>query len=159
MTSDEAANSNADLTLQLSADELNIAREILRREREATQPLEEATFSHEHLLAVEVFGFPRLVVAVERDLIIGRSDAANHYYPDIDLSPYGGQRMGVSRRHALLRRINAELYLADYNSRNGTMINEHRLPPQVLHKLRSNDTLAFGTLRLRIRFISASEAE
>lgn len=157
MKSDEGADRVTDSTVQISVDALKLARDAYHGERDATQPLDKAVFTDQHRLALEVVGFPRLIVPVDRDLILGRGDNLSEYRPDIDMGPYGGHRMGVSRRHGVLRRIANEVYIADLESRNGTMINEHRLPPHTLHMLRSEDTIALGTLRLRIYFVAADE--
>jgi pSer/pThr/pTyr-binding forkhead associated (FHA) protein len=146
-----------DSTVQISVDALKLARDAYHRERVATQPLEKSIFTDQHRLALEVSGFPRLILPLDRDLILGRSDNHSDYRPDIDMGPYGGHRMGVSRRHGVLRRVANEVYIADLDSRNGTMINEHRLPPHTLHMLRSEDILALGTLRLRIYFVTVDE--
>lgn len=153
MSSDEVSKPAEGSTLQISVDDLKLAHDAYHREREATQPLANALFTDQHRLALEVINFPRLIIPVDRDLIIGRIDNVSGSQPDIDVDPYGGHRMGVSRRHAVLRRITNEIYIADLNSRNGTMINEHRIPPNTLHRLRSEDIIALGTLRIRICFI------
>ncbi len=157
MQPDESAGRVTDSTVQISVDDLKLARNAYHRERDATQPLDEHVFTDRHRLALEVVGFPRLIVPVDHDLILGRGDKHSDYRPDIDMEPYGGHRMGVSRRHGVLRRIASGVYIADLNSRNGTMLNEHRLPPHTLHMLHSADTVALGTLRLRIYFVATDE--
>ncbi|MCZ7540569.1 MAG: FHA domain-containing protein [Anaerolineae bacterium] len=58
----------------------------------------------------------------------GRRDPATGDKPDIDLTPYAGYRMGVSRRHAAIRPGDESgLDLWDLGSSNGTFLNGQRL--------------------------------
>ncbi|MDQ6695429.1 MAG: zinc ribbon domain-containing protein, partial [Chloroflexota bacterium] len=63
------------------------------------------------------------------ELIVGRSDPQSNSYPDLDLGPYGGLDLGVSRRHFRLKRDGEQFYIEDLGSMNGTVVNGHRLPP------------------------------
>ena len=82
------------------------------------------------------------------ELIVGRSDPQSNSYPDIDLGPYQGLELGVSRRHFRLR-TGDQFYLEDLNAMNGTMINGQRLTPFSLHPLQSGDRITLGKMELR----------
>lgn len=82
--------------------------------------------------------------------IIGRSDAASNYMPDIDLAPYDAQQKGISRRHAVLVRYRDHVHVIDLGSMNGTYVNGMRLSPQVAYALNSGDQVSFANLNLII---------
>lgn len=82
------------------------------------------------------------------ELIVGRSDPQSNSYPDVDLGPYGGLDLGVSRRHFRLTRNGDHFYLEDLNAMNGSIINGQRIPPYTLHPLRSGDRITLGKMEI-----------
>ena len=84
------------------------------------------------------------------ELIVGRSDPQSNSYPDIDLGPYGGLDLGVSRRHFRLTRNGDQIYIEDLNAMNGTHVNGERLPPYKLQPLSKGDRIALGKMELRL---------
>ncbi len=80
------------------------------------------------------------------ELIVGRSDPQSNSYPDVDLGPYGGLDLGVSRRHFRLTRNGDHFYLEDLNALNGSIVNGQRIPPYTLHPLRSGDRITLGKM-------------
>ena len=83
------------------------------------------------------------------ELIVGRSDPQSNSYPDVDLGPYGGLDLGVSRRHFRLSCNGDQFYIEDLNSVNGTVINGQRVPSHNLHPLRSGDVISLGKMEMR----------
>jgi pSer/pThr/pTyr-binding forkhead associated (FHA) protein len=83
------------------------------------------------------------------ELIVGRSDPQSNSYPDVDLGPYGGLDLGVSRRHFRMSRNGDQFYVEDLNSVNGTVVNGQRIPSHNLHPLRSGDQISLGKMELR----------
>lgn len=83
------------------------------------------------------------------ELIVGRSDPQSNSYPDVDLNPYGGLELGVSRRHFRLKREGDQVYIEDLNSMNGIVVNGQKVPPYTLHPLRSGDRIVLGKMELR----------
>ncbi len=81
--------------------------------------------------------------------IIGRSDAALHYTPDIDLSDYDPEA-AVSRRHAALISYRGVPHVIDLNSVNGTYLNGKRLPPDQPFPLEQFNRLRLGMLDITI---------
>ncbi len=71
---------------------------------------------------------------------------------DIDLGPFGGIELGVSRRHAQISRLRDGLEIADLNSSNGTFLNRDRLVPGRAYPLRNRAVLQLGKLVLRVQF-------
>jgi hypothetical protein len=94
-------------------------------------------------------------IEVKDRIVLGRADPVGSFYPDLDLSPYGGQEGGVSRRHAIIIQDeeNKALYLEDLGSTNGTRINGFSLEPNRRYRLRDGDELEFGRVRVVLRFV------
>jgi hypothetical protein len=106
-------------------------------------------------LRFDVGGFSApLIVTVVAEVTIGRSDSVANYTPEVDLTPYGAYRLGISRRHAIIRRQMGALYVIDLGSRNGTLLNGVKLEPQLPTILRDGDEILLGNLTLRLSFLS-----
>lgn len=90
---------------------------------------------------------------VWRVTVLGRSDLMSAFRPDLDFGPYGAMRHGVSRRHALVRPGDSQLYLIDQNSTNGTWVNGQRLSPGRDFPLSDGDTVELGALRMTLRIV------
>ena len=82
--------------------------------------------------------------------ILGRSDLASSYLPDIDLSTFDAKQRGISRRHAVLVNYNDTVYVMDLGSMNGTFINGTRLISHEPHALRIGDRLGLADLNMII---------
>lgn len=88
----------------------------------------------------------------QRALVFGRDDPETKERPDIDLIPYGGYNMGISRRHAALELVGKRLSIRDLRSSNGTFLNDVRLDAYEPHQLRDGDTVRLGNLSLSVAF-------
>ncbi len=105
------------------------------------------------MLRVEISGsdVPLLLVP-ENDIVIGRSDPVSGISPEIDLSPFAAYQMGISRRHAIIRRQGTYLQLVDLGSRNGTYVNGKKAEPHQPVKLHNGDEMRLGKMALRVYF-------
>jgi hypothetical protein len=74
--------------------------------------------------------------------------------PDVDLTELDALKMGVSRRHALLRPTATKLFLMDMGSTNGTFLNAMPVGKGMAKQLKSGDTIALGDLAFDIEIIS-----
>lgn len=84
-------------------------------------------------------------------IVIGREDAVSNIFPDVDLTPHGGEEGGVSRLHARIFVENGQYMLEDENSTNFTFLNRQKLAgksPAVLH---DNDEIKLGRVLLRFK--------
>jgi pSer/pThr/pTyr-binding forkhead associated (FHA) protein len=81
---------------------------------------------------------------------IGRADPDNQYWPQLDLTDDGGIEMGVSRRHALIRKGERGLVLIDQFSVNGTWIDKERLVPDRAYPLAHATQVRFGRLPVQL---------
>jgi pSer/pThr/pTyr-binding forkhead associated (FHA) protein len=113
-------------------------------------------------LLMQIGGQNQTTVGIEvRDqIILGRADPVANFYPDLDLTPYGGQEGGVSRRHAVIIQDheNQTLYLEDLNSVNGTRINGFTLETRRRYRLRDGDEIEVGRLQIVLRFVRSPYA-
>ena len=94
----------------------------------------------------------RLTITPDKETLFGRFDPDGNNPSQVDLSPYGGRKKGVSRIHAAIYRSKHTLSLADLGSSNGTFLNGERLRPQQTRVLRDGDEVRFGGLAAKIYY-------
>lgn len=99
-----------------------------------------------------------LLIHDEREIILGRA-VPGEPTPTIDLSPYHGHALGVSRRHAIIRWGEEGYSIEDLNSVNGTWVNERKLLPGQSAPLRGGDQLRLGQLLIFFYFPSPLSRE
>jgi len=85
------------------------------------------------------------------NVVIGREDAVSNIFPDIDLTPHGGEEGGVSRMHARIFLENGQYMVEDENSTNFTFLNRQRLPAKTPTPLHDNDEIKLGRVLLRFK--------
>ena len=85
------------------------------------------------------------------NILIGREDAVSNIFPDIDLTPHGGEEGGVSRMHARVFVENGQYMLEDENSTNFTFLNRQRLTGKTPTLLHDNDEIKLGRVLLRFK--------
>lgn len=113
-----------------------------------------STFDESTSLRLDIQGSTDpILFKPKTETIFGRRDPATGAMPDVDLTPFAGYRMGVSRRHAAIRSSdNQNLDLWDLGSSNGTFLNEERLNPHRPYRLRDGDEIRLGSMGIRIYF-------
>lgn len=87
-----------------------------------------------------------LIMAVEERITLGRLDKAQDIEPTIDLTPYHGAALGVSRFHAEICRIKGVFHIKDMGSTNGTRINNEKIAPYRNIAFKSGDEIRLGHL-------------
>lgn len=85
------------------------------------------------------------------NIVIGREDAVSNIYPDVDLTPHGGEEGGVSRLHARIFYDNGQYMLEDENSTNFTFLNRQKLAGKTPMPLHDNDEVRLGRVLLRFK--------
>ncbi|MFN8379336.1 MAG: FHA domain-containing protein [Anaerolineae bacterium] len=114
-------------------------------------------FDETMILRLEVEGSPTPILVYPREeTSLGRRDPAGGTMPDVDLTSYAAYRMGVSRRHAILKLKDSRLQLVDLGSSNGTMLNGVKLPPHQPRTLHDGDTIMLGKMNLRVIYQSSA---
>ncbi|HSR29520.1 MAG TPA: zinc ribbon domain-containing protein [Anaerolineae bacterium] len=103
---------------------------------------------------------PRLVVVASGaeiplqagdELSVGREDPVSGVYPDIDLTPHGGEDGGVSRRHARLVVEGGNYFVEDLDSTNFTFVNKQKVAPKTRQQVTDGDEIRFGRVALTFR--------
>lgn len=82
------------------------------------------------------------------EVLIGREDPVSGIYPEIDLTPHGGEEGGVSRRHARLIQEGGAYLIEDLDSTNFTFVNKQRLAPGTRQPLADGDELRCGRVAM-----------
>lgn len=106
-------------------------------------------------IEVEVLNTGRKVLlSADREILVGRLDAAHGIFPELDMTTDGGLEQGVSRRHARMYTREGTCFVEDLDSTNGTFLNEERITPYLPYAFRDGDLLMFGTMRLKVHIYS-----
>jgi FHA domain len=88
---------------------------------------------------------------VEGELIIGREkDSVSE--PFLNLSELDAFNMGLSRRHAMIRRIESGYEVIDLASTNGTWLNQERLNPNKPYPFPSGSQIRLGRMRIFVMY-------
>jgi hypothetical protein len=87
----------------------------------------------------------------QEEITVGREDPSSGIFPDVDLTPYGGEDGGVSRRHARLMHIGGDYFVEDLQSTNYTKLDGQRLPAHVRERLEDGARLDFGRVAVIFR--------
>ncbi|MCG8350292.1 MAG: zinc ribbon domain-containing protein [Chloroflexales bacterium] len=82
----------------------------------------------------------------KEEIIVGREDPVSNIFPEIDLTPYGGETGGVSRQHARITRSNGAWMVTDLNSTNFTRVDGNRLEPNIPVPIQNGSRLQFGRI-------------
>lgn len=91
-----------------------------------------------------------IILVINRDIVIGRRDPTTNITPELDLTPYGGYQMGISRKHALLGLTEKRLTITDSGSRNGTYLNGYRLKESQPVRLHDGDEVRLGKIIFKL---------
>jgi len=82
------------------------------------------------------------------EITIGREDPISEVFPDVDLTPYGGDEGGVSRLHCRIVKNASGVVIEDMKSTNATFVNKKRLAPNTPHPLADGDEIRLGKVVL-----------
>jgi CheY-like chemotaxis protein/pSer/pThr/pTyr-binding forkhead associated (FHA) protein len=94
-----------------------------------------------------------LKLRLEKPLVIGRSVVGETRQPDVDLSPFGAEKFGVSRQHVKIFSDDSHIYVTDLESGNGTFLNKDRLKPMQAYAITHDDHLMLGRMGLDFKVI------
>ncbi|HRO24282.1 MAG TPA: FHA domain-containing protein [Promineifilum sp.] len=78
------------------------------------------------------------------------ADPGSVHAPELDLTTYGGQERGVSRRHATIQWVEGSYVLIDQHSSNGTWLNDVRLVPGYAYQIPPGAKVRFGGLLVQL---------
>jgi len=94
-----------------------------------------------------------IVVTGEDVIRIGRLSRVGDSNITIDLNPYYGAELGVSRYHAEIIYNDSKYYIKDMGSTNGTWVNGKKLPPYRQILLNDSDQLRLGHFTMLVKFV------
>lgn len=92
-----------------------------------------------------------MAIPDQEEITVGREDPSSGIFPDIDLTPHGGEDGGVSRRHARMMHIGDDYFVEDLQSTNFTKLDGQRLPAHVRERLEDGARLDFGRVAMIFR--------
>jgi|GEM_PF-1225419 len=153
---EENGNTTNDLQQEaFKAMKLEAERKREAEEKARSEVSARSTFTPDMRLKLESgeSGDP-IVKIVNEELIVGRADNVTDYLPDIDLTPHGAYRLGLSRRHAIILREGERLVVKDLNSRNGTFVNGAIVAGGNTHVICDGDEVRFGNLAMQVTFLN-----
>lgn len=94
----------------------------------------------------------------DEEFVIGRKIGETSE-PFLDLAPLGGYHLGLSRRHATIRRAEPGYEVIDLSSSNGTWLNNERLIPHTPYPLASGSQLRLARMRFLVLYRSVSDTK
>ena len=94
-----------------------------------------------------------LVFDLVECVTIGREAPTSDTIPHIDLQPYNALELGVSRRHALLKREDDCIYLIDNKSANGVLLNNEAIRRETPYPVTDGDIIKLGLMSLQLVFL------
>jgi pSer/pThr/pTyr-binding forkhead associated (FHA) protein len=103
-------------------------------------------------------GFNPVYIDSKAEFVIGRKVGSTSEGL-LDLSQLGGYHLGLSRRHAVIRRAEHGYEVLDLGSANGTWLNDERLVPHKSYPLDSGSHLRLGNMRLFVRYRPPAETK
>lgn len=115
----------------------------------AAQPAPAPAAEGPHLVVLDSGAHIPLVNQPE--LLIGRTDEVSGVFPDVDMTPHGGEDGGISRQHARLIREGNRWAIVDLNSTNGTLVNGTVVAAKARVQLKDGDQIMLGDVRLEFR--------
>jgi pSer/pThr/pTyr-binding forkhead associated (FHA) protein len=93
------------------------------------------------------FGEP-IIVSINPVITLGRDDNKEAERNVVDFSRFGDMTLGISRKHAAIYFENNEFRIEDLGSTNGTWLNKHRLMPGKSQRLKNDDQIWLGPLKM-----------
>jgi len=85
------------------------------------------------------------------EVTIGREDPVSEIFPDIDLTPHGGEEGGVSRSHCKIIKQGDEYKIEDLEATNLTFVNKKKLEPHQPEALNEGDEIRLGKVVLSFK--------
>ena len=96
-----------------------------------------------------------IVTSEDSTFILGRASAEIKISrPLVDLTDFGAIDHGISRVHAMIRKMRGGYQITDLESTNGTWHENQRLVPRKPHPLESGDRIRLGRLNVLVFYLS-----
>ena len=85
------------------------------------------------------------------EILVGREDPVSGIYPQVDLTPHGGEEGGVSRQHARIIVEGGIYFVEDLDSTNFTFVNKQKLAPKTRQPVGDGAEIRFGRVSVVFR--------
>jgi hypothetical protein len=118
-----------------------------------TAPISEQSLpdSNDNWISLHLVDSGQIIpVSGRTEFTLGRVSDKQPIMPDIDLTSHQAFDHGVSRLHAVIRRVDNQVTVMDLGSSNGTYLNGVRMIADVVNPLNQGDLLALGKLKIQI---------
>lgn len=94
---------------------------------------------------------------IEQRATIGRTDRTTGTIPDLDLTPWGAEGLGVAREHIAIEVIDEQLAVAALSENHPVTLNGEAVSPAKPKTLMHGDELQLGNMQLHVSVIAAPE--
>lgn len=111
----------------------------------------------DNVLALFIVGYDRPILIKQHERVTLGRYSPGEMSPTVDLMPYNGDIMGVSRLHAIIYNTEEGYVIEDQGSTNGTWLNENRLTANTQYPLHNGALLRLGQLGLYTYYGSAAK--
>jgi len=95
----------------------------------------------------------QLILDLTGQVLLGRRDNERNLIPNIDLSPFRAEELGLSRGHLTMSLEGNTVIIVDNNSLNGTHLNGKFLQPGQPYTLRNGDELMLGMMTMQVELL------
>ena len=113
---------------------------------EATPPPPPPAVVGPHLVVVE--SGAEIPLPAKAEILLGREDPVSGIFPEVDMTPHGGEEGGISRRHARIIVDGGLYYVEDLDSTNYTFVNKQKLVPKTPQVVSDGDEIRLGRVNL-----------
>jgi hypothetical protein len=104
-----------------------------------------------HGIALYMIDSDKPIILYGQDqFVLGRKMTGEMDDSFVDLRQFGADENGVSRRHAMIRRIESGYEIIDLGSTNGTWLEKQRIVPNRPYPLNSGTVIFLGRLQLLV---------
>jgi len=98
-----------------------------------------------------------VTIQQNKAFILGRaSNEIKTREPLVDLTDLGALDYGISRVHALIRKVGKGYQITDLDSTNGTWVDNHRIKPQIPTWLQSGDRIRLARMNILVFYPGTS---
>jgi hypothetical protein len=113
---------------------------------EATPPPPSPAVVGPHLVVVA--SGAEIPLPAKAEILLGREDPVSGIFPEVDMTPHGGDEGGISRRHARIIVDGGLYFIEDLDSTNYTYVNKQKLVPKTPQVISDGDEIRLGRVSL-----------
>jgi hypothetical protein len=120
----------------------------------ATEPFMDFEIPTKGIVLINLENGQMITRQEEKAFILGRASAEIKTNETlVDLTQFGALELGISRVHAMIRQSKGGYQLIDFESSNGTWLENQRLVPKQPYHLESGDRIRIGRLNILVFYI------